>query len=170
MLQCTPVINELQTGTTLSSANEWIELYNGCPNAVDITGWTLVYRGANTIDSTDSTVLAPLNGMMESHAFRLYAGVGYPDLSDGTFTDTNSKGLIGQNNGAVGLRDHNGALVDSLAYGTVKAGHPFIETQALEPMSNDESAARLIDGADTNNNSIDFQIVSAETPGRSNAQ
>ena len=169
MPPCTPVINELQTGGTVSPADEWIELYNGCPDAVDVTGWTLVYRGANVTGPTDSTVLVPLKETMAPHAFRLYAGGTYLGARDDIWTNTNlPNGQIGRQDGAVGLRDSNHALVDALAYGAVMPGHPFIETQALGPMSNGMSAARSVDGADTNNNSVDFKILAAPTPGTSN--
>jgi 5'-nucleotidase len=173
MQRCTPVINELMTGgmsgTTSLPADEWIELYNGCPDPVDITNWTLVYRAATATGSTDSTLLVTLQGSMAPRAFRLYAGYQYTGPLDGTWTDTNANGLIGQRDGAVGLRDNNRVLVDSLAYGAVMTGHPFIETKPIAAMSNGMSASRLpLDGNDTNNNFVDFQIIAAGTPGASN--
>ena len=172
MQQCTPVINELQTGSTVSPADEWIELYNGCPDPVDVTNWALVYRAASATGPSDSTVLVVLKGTMASHVFRLYAGGAYVGTADDIWTNTNlPNGQIGRQDGAVGLRDSNGVRVDSLAYGAVAPSHPFIETKAIAAMSNDMSASRLpLDGNDTNNNSVDFQIISVGTPGRSNVQ
>jgi Lamin Tail Domain len=173
MQRCTPVINELATGamngSTSLPADEWIEIYNGCPDPVDVTSWTLVYRGAMVTGPADSTVLVTLDGSMAPGAFRLYAGVQHTGPKDGTWTDTNPNGLIGQSNGGVGLRDNNQVLVDSLAYGAVLAGHPFVETKPIAAMSNGMSASRLpLDGNDTNNNFVDFQIIAAGTPGGSN--
>lgn len=169
-VRCTPVINELMTGTTGSAADEWIELYNGCPDPVDVTNWTLAYRGANATGSTDSTMLVTLQGTMAPRTFRLYVGGAYTGTNDGTWTNTNlPNGQIGQSNGAVGLRDDNRALVDSLAYGAVLVGHPFIETKPIAAMTNDMSASRMpLDGNDTNNNSVDFQIMPGGSPGTSN--
>jgi hypothetical protein len=100
---------------------------------------------------------------------RLFAGPGYPDVADDGWTT----GVLQQMNGAVGLRDGAkdiGALVDSLAYGNVAAGHPFIEGTPCAPLSNDKSAARLpFDGNDTDVNVSDFTVVAMPTPRALNA-
>ena len=42
------VISELMwSGSTASTADEWIELYNPSDAAVDLTGWTLTYRSGD---------------------------------------------------------------------------------------------------------------------------
>jgi len=165
--QCHPVINELMTGSSVSPADEWVEVYNGCPAPVDVTSWTLVYRSASNDGSNDSSTLATLTGSMATGEFRLYAGSGFTGTYDYQWTGMN--GLIGQFDGAVGLRDNNRALVDSMAYGAVVATHPFIETKPTPAMANGKSASRLpLDGNDTNDNSVDFQIIAAGTPRASN--
>jgi len=166
---CHPVINELFTGSSASPADEWVEVYNPCTNPVDVTNWTLDYRGANVIPPTpDSNLLVMLMGPMTSGELRLYAGAKYQGASDGVWVDPNPNGLIGQMNGAVALRDgpkDTGALVDSLAYGMVAAMNPFIETKSTMMMSNGLSASRLpFDGNDTNDNATDFVIISTPTP------
>ncbi len=166
---CHPVINELFTGSSASPVDEWIELFNPCTNMVDVSNWTLDYRGANVVPPTpDSSLLVTLMGVMSPGDLRLYAGSKYQGMSDGVWVDTNPNGLIGQMNGAVALRDgpkDTGALVDSLAYGMVSPMNPFIETQAIMMMSNGLSASRLpLDGIDTNDNSADFKIIPTPTP------
>jgi len=60
--------------------------------------------------------------------------------------------------------------VDSVAYGTVTAGHPFIEGAAASTLSDGSSIARLpFDGNDTNANNLDFMLVAAPTPRTTNA-
>ncbi|MXW79577.1 MAG: lamin tail domain-containing protein, partial [Gemmatimonadetes bacterium] len=42
------VISELMwSGSTASTADEWIELYNASDAAIDLTGWTLTYRSGD---------------------------------------------------------------------------------------------------------------------------
>jgi len=165
--QCHPVINELMTGSSVSPADEWVEVFNPCPDPVDVTSWTLVYRSASNAGSTDSSILDTLMGSMATGEFRLYAGMGFTGTSDHQWIGMN--GLIGQVAGAVGLRDNTGALADSIAYGAVAPAHPFIETKPIPAMANGKSASRLpLDGNDTNDNSVDFEIIAVGSPRTSN--
>jgi len=167
--QCHPVINEMVTGSSASPVDEWVEIYNACTIPVDVTGWTLDYRGANVVPPTpDSTLMVTLTGSMAPGEIRLYAGAKYQGTSDAVWSDPNVNGLIGQMSGAVALRDgpkDTGALVDSLAYGVVSPMNPFIEATPAMMMSNGLSASRLpFDGKDTNDNSADFMVISTPTP------
>jgi hypothetical protein len=164
---CHPVINEVVTGGASGGADEWVEVYNPCTNAVDVTNWTLVYRAAGTVSGVpDSNLMIALMGQMAPGDLRLYAGTSYTGISDGTWLGTS--GIMQQMSGAVALRDgpkDMGALVDSIAYGTVADANPFIETKATMMMSNGLSASRMpFDGNDTNDNSADFMIISTPTP------
>jgi hypothetical protein len=161
---CHPVINELSPGSAASATAEWVEIYNPCKDPVDVSTWTLVYRGASTTGSDTSTLMS-LTGSMNSGEIRLYAGSGYTGANDGQW----GTGLgLGANDGAVGLRagpKDTGSLVDSVAYGNVISSHLFMEVSSTLPLPNGKSAARLpFDGNDSNNNGADFVIVTAETP------
>jgi hypothetical protein len=179
---CHPVINELQTGDTsglpTAAADEWVEIYNPCSVAQDVTGWTLVYRAATATAGADTNLLATLSGQMAPGDYRLYAGIGFAGASDGTPWG-NMFGFMQQTNGAVGLRSGvmtTGTLVDAVAYGTVTAGHPFIETNPTPAMAHGRSAARLpFDGKDDGDathdgdGAADFMILQAPTPRAPNA-
>jgi hypothetical protein len=166
-----PVINEFQTGGAASPADEWVEVMNPCTMAVDVTGWTLVYRGANTDGALDTSGMIPLSGSLAPGEIRIYAGEDYPGDSAGTWTG--ATGLMGQNNGAVGLRagpKDTGPLVDAAAYGTVSPVHPFIEGTPVPAMINDRSAQRLpFDGRDGDDGASDFMLLTATTPNAPNA-
>jgi len=173
---CHPVINEIVTGgasgSTSPGSDEWVELYNPCTNAVDVTNWTLVYRAAGAVSGAmDSNLMMTLTGQMAPGELRLYAGSTYMGTSDGTWPGTS--GIMQQMSGAVALRDGPkdlGVLVDRVAYGTVDDANPFIETKAAMMMSNGLSASRLpFDGNDTGDNSADFMIISTPTPRALNA-
>jgi hypothetical protein len=67
-------------------------------------------------------------------------------------------------------------LVDAVAYGTVLAGHPFIETNPTPPMAHGRSASRLpFDGKDDGDathdgdGAADFMILQTPTPRAPNA-
>ncbi|OLB90463.1 MAG: hypothetical protein AUI15_24790 [Actinobacteria bacterium 13_2_20CM_2_66_6] len=72
--------------------------------------------------------------------------------------------------GGVGLRDATAKLVDSAGYGT--ATNAFVETHtATAPPSTaapGSSDIRLPDGHDTDDNSADFTVTAAPTPGTPN--
>jgi hypothetical protein len=72
--------------------------------------------------------------------------------------------------GGIGLRDASGRLVDSVGYGT--ATNAFVEAHAAPappttavPGSSD---IRLPDGADTDDNGVDFTVTATPTPGGPN--
>jgi len=176
-VMCHPVINELATGSMTSPADEWVEVYNPCVMMIDVTGWSLFYRAATNTGPTDTGTVAPLTSALAAMSnvmgpleFRLYAGAGYTGTNDGKFINTGASGVLQQNNGAVGLRDAASALVDSIAYGAVTAGNPFIEGTAAMAMANGLSASRLpFDGNDDGNNAADVMVIAKQTPRAPNA-
>lgn len=167
---CHPVINEVQTGTSATGTEEFVELYNPCSAAVTITGWKLVYRAAtntNARGGADSATLFTFpTGTFAAGGYRVYAGSGFKGSFDGPL----ASGIAAS--GAIGLRDGAGNLVDSVAFGSV-AGNTFIEGSAAAPLpptlaSPGGSIERLPNGADSDDNSHDFATASQATPGAAN--
>jgi len=162
---CHPVINEIQTGSAASAADEWVEVFNPCTTPFDVTGWTLDYRAANATGTTDTNQMVTLSGIIDSTDTRLFCGgsvVG--PICDGGW----ASGFMQQNNGGVGLRSgpkDTGALVDAAAYGSVLPGHPFVEGTVGPALANGKVMARLpYDGHDQNNNLTDFLVITTPTP------
>lgn len=168
MIQCHPVINELTTASSaLGAADEWVEVYNPCTMPIDVTGWTLNYRGANVIATMpDSNLMVTLTGQMMPGELRLFGGPDYAGTKDGMWS--NVSGILGGNNGAVGLRSGAmsvGVIVDAVGYGTAVSGNPFRESTSAPAMSVDVSASRApFDGKDDNNGMMDFKITPTPTP------
>jgi len=165
---CHPVINEVQAGSSVSAGDEWVEIYNPCTVAIDVTSWTLVYRAAGTIGATDTNSLQTLTGTLQPGDLRLYAGPAYGLANfDGTKWG-GASGLLQASNGGIGLRSgpkDTGPLVDSLTYGTVTAGHPFTESTSASMLANGKSVARgAFDGNDTNTGGADFTLTTTPTP------
>jgi hypothetical protein len=159
-------VNEVSTGTTGSAADEFVELFNPGTDALDVSGWKVVYRSAaGTSDTTLATI--PASTTIPAGGFYLlggnaYAGTATPDQSF-------SAGLAGTG-GGVGIRDATGALVDSVGWGT--AANVLVEgSPAAAPPSTaapGSSIVRLPDGHDTDANASDFTVSSTATPKAAN--
>jgi len=167
--QCRPLINEFQTGGT-TSADEWVEIINPCTSAIDVTDWTLVYRGRTS--TTDSTLMVTLSGALGPGEIKLFAGVDYAGANDGKWTLTS--GIMGQTDGGVALRmgaKDQGPIADSVAYGAVlTTGYLFTEGTPAAGMVNSRPAQRQpFDGRDDDDNSMDFAQVTTGTPREPNA-
>jgi hypothetical protein len=169
---CHPVINEFMT-SNVSAANEFIEIYNPCTGPIDMTGWTLNYRGGNVVGTMDSNEMVKLTGMMAPGELRVYGGSAFPPPVAGSWIDSNG---MGSATGAVGLRNA-GVLVDSVAYGAVADAHPFAESNhPLVGMASGMSGSRLpFDGKDDapdgpadGDNAANFQVIATPTPGALN--
>lgn len=168
---CHPVINELQTGSAVSSSDEWIEILNPCITSTDVTGWTLVYRAANTTGTIDSNLMITLTGAMAPGELRLFAGQDFAGTSDDKWLG--ASGILQQNNGAIAIRSGPkdvGPIVDAVAYGAVSPANPFIEGNPTPAMSNGRSAQRLpFDGHDDDDGAGDFMLLTTTSPRALNA-
>lgn len=164
--QCRPVINEFQAAGAASPSDEWIEILNPCTGAVDVEGWTLVYRGPNTTGVLDDSLMITLTGQLAPGELRLFAGQDFGGANDGKWP--NSGGVMGGTNGAIALRmgpRDVGPIADAVAYGTVAMTHPFKEGTAVGAMAAGRSAQRLpFDGRDDDDGAADFQQVMTASP------
>jgi len=159
-------VNEVQTGTTGSAADEFVELVNVGTGAADIGGWKVVYRSAaGTSDVTLATI--PTGTTIPAGGFFLLGGSAYAGAhaADGSFSTA-----IAATGGGVGVRDSTGTLLDGAGWGT--ATNALVEgTAAPAPPATappGSSIVRKPDGHDTNANSVDFSISSTATPGVTN--
>jgi len=160
-------VSEFSTGTNASATDEFVELFNAGASSAALSGYKLVYRsGAGTSDVALATI--PDGTMLAPGAFYLFGGSGYAGAkqADQTFSSA-----LAATAGGIGLRDADGKLVDSVGYGT--ATNAFVETNpAAAPPSTappGSSGIRLPDGRDTDDNSADFTVTAAPTPGAPNA-
>jgi len=153
---CAPVINEVLTGTAATGTEEFVELFNPCATPIAVDGWRLVYRSAtNTAppNGGDSSLLFALQGVLQPGGYMVYGGPGYHGPSNGAL-----QGGIAAD-GAIGLRDRDLRLIDSVGFGRV-AGNAFVEGMPvpapLVSPSPGMSLSRSPNGSDTNNNGSDF--------------
>ena len=101
------MINEVQTGDT-----DWVELYNGSPDSIDLDGWKLLWT--DTQGDSQEHVLPAFQ--LDRHA--------YVVVSDGTGSDTPTTIYLGFNiprrsgtGGSVEIRTPEGSAVDFLRWG-----------------------------------------------------
>ena len=163
----TLVVNEFMTGTTGAAANEFVEVANVGTAAVDVSGFKLVYRSAaGTSDVSLATI--PSGTSIPAGGYYLFGGGGY---AGSPAADQSFSFGIAATGGGLGLRNADGALVDSVGYGT--ATNAFVEgSAAAAPATTDApgtSAARLPNGHDTNSNASDFGSATPPTPKASNS-
>jgi len=167
--QCHPVINELQSGTAASDSDEWVEIFNPCTTSFDVTGWTLDYRAATNTGAVDGIALVTLSGTLGSSGMRLFCSNVSTEFCDDNWTG----GQMALQSGSLALRSgpkDTGTIVDSMGYGTITPGHPFLEGNAAMPLTNGKVLARLpFDGIDQNNNLGDFVLTDQSSPGNLNA-
>ena len=160
-------VNEFMTGVTGGATNEFVEIVNAGTAPADLSGWKLVYRSATgTTDTVLDTI--PNSTTLAPGAFYLFGGSGYtgPPAADQSF----STGLAATA-GGVGLRDGNGTLVDSVGWGTTAANGLVEGSPAPAPPATaapGSSDVRRPDGRDTNDNSVDFTVVTPPTPRATN--
>ncbi|HEU5329360.1 MAG TPA: Ig-like domain-containing protein, partial [Thermomicrobiales bacterium] len=173
----TLVISQFQTkGST--TADEFVELHNVGPNPVDLNGYRLVWRAGT--DTADTTLVAwTASAIVQPGQYYLVgAGPGYNDpiTADVTYTD-NGTGIITEI-GGLALRNgaaDTGAIIDSVAYGSVPSDFLFIEgTKTAVPVQNG-SRARYASAAtgggcqDSDNNNSDFISLATSRPRNSSS-
>jgi lamin tail-like protein/collagen triple helix repeat protein len=161
-------VNEFSTGTSTSATDEFVEIVNVGAGSADIGGYKLAYRsGAGTSDVTLATI--PTGTTLAPGAFYLFGGSGYAGAAPANQSFSQA---LAASAGGIGVRDANGTVVDSVGYGT--ATNAFVEAHAASappatavPGSSD---IRLPDGADTDDNGVDFTVTVAPTPGGPNVR
>ncbi len=147
------------SGATLK--NDFIELYNLGPIAIDVTGWSVQYASA-----TGSTwQVTNLSGTIQPGRYYLIQeaqGTGgtvdlpTPDaIGTIAMSGTNGKVALVDSDVALSGTCPTGGVIDLVGYGTANC----FETTATSALSNTTAALRNGNGAiDTDNNSADFTI------------
>lgn len=103
------VINEIAwMGSSASAHHEWIELYNGAAEPVDLTGWTLV--------AFDGTPNISLQGSVAAGGLFLLERTS-DDTVPGIAADQLYTGALGNTGETLSLKDSGGETVDTVVGG-----------------------------------------------------
>ena len=153
----TLLISEVQTGGA-SASDEFAEIANAGPLAVDLIGLEVVYATSTGSTVTRkatwaaSRILDPGRHLLLANAAGIHAGIG-----DATYS-----GGFAAAGGAVVLRPIGGSPIDAVAWGDATNG--FVEGVAAPAPAAGSSIERQPGGAsgngtDTNVNAADFRIA-----------
>jgi uncharacterized protein len=165
----TLVVNEVYGGGGNSGAtykNDFIELYNSGPTAVDLTGYKLQYTSTagtypalNLTSSGDNTSNSFITGTIQPGAFYLVqedaGNGGTTNLPSPDYTDPTPIGIAAAG-GKVRLVDAAFNVVDRVGWG----GADDFEGTVGPGTSNTTSVQRFPNGLDTDNNGSDFKTGS----------
>ena len=162
------VINELLTNPEGADEGlEWIELYHGGTESIDLTGWSL--QAATT---SWSNLVTFEDGRLQPGEFLLVGGASVPDVAV-EFTKTLGNGSA--NSDGLRLLDCAGFPADTVIYGgpnedaLADDSGEVAERTAPVPEENG-SIQRVEDGYDTDDNQADFAPSEVPTPGESNPE
>ena len=167
------VINELAYDDNGTDDYEFIELYNGEPNSVDISGWQV--RASDTVappldDNPDFTI--PASTILPAGGFYVIGSAAVPNVN--LVIPVNS---LENDNEAYQLLDLNGVVLDTfiternkgpVAVSPAEGGWWGNFQSYLDTVTRAPSLGRWFDGFDTDDNGRDFGIRPA-TPGRPNS-
>lgn len=156
----TVVISELQTESSLSALEEFVELYNRTDAPVSLEGWTIEYRSASGASWSKK---ATLTGTIAPYSFYLVAPTTYLPTRDAEL----STGMSGSA-GHMRLLDATKQPIDLLGWGSANGA----ETEAMEAHPSGKSLERLPgflvpeggNGWDSDHNAEDFRINASPQP------
>lgn len=166
------VINEIYAGGGSSSASaafrtDYVELFNNGPFAIDLSGFRLDYspasRGAGVFDVLIGVL--PVGSTIAAGGFFLIQ-TGSSGTGGGTDPTPNVDFATGASlsnaAGSIRLQDAELGIADLVGYGNLTNSN-FEGAPETAPMSVAVSLFRAVDGADSNNNQLDF-IQGAPNP------
>lgn len=157
------VISEIQVAG-VTADDEFVELYNPTNQSVDLSGWRLKRESSSA--SSSSNLVSSMSGTIPSHGYFLiafpvsYTGSVTPDL---TYSATSS--AIAPNNTVLLYSNAGTSLVDKVGMGTASDKET---ADAVEPPTSGSIQRKIDDtgghGLDTDNNSLDFEVIEVSTP------
>ncbi|MEK9196355.1 MAG: lamin tail domain-containing protein [Patescibacteria group bacterium] len=153
------LITELQTGTTTSSNQEFIEIYNSSLATINLTDYKLEYFTASS-SSTTASWAVDLSGELPANDYFLLARKDYlPDTKDIEFTSA-----LADTGGYVRIvQKSTSGVIDGLGWG----GSTRFEGHSAPAPAKNESLARIMNQdlyIDTDNNLSDFNMLESPNP------
>ena len=155
------VYYDVASGKGNEPANEWIEIYNGKRDPVDLSGYTIGDNASSSSDALPGGTIIPAGGFAVVTASSTTAGFWTIPAGVPVIVLSNSVGGNGlANGGDVIYLNFLGALVDAVSFGT--------NTSAFSPsvpaVPEGHSITRFNLDADTNS-AADFIGLATSTPG-----
>ncbi len=190
---CDVVISELAAEGPSGAGDEFVELYNGGPQAVAVGGWKLQYRSASgtsysTLETIPPNTSIPARGYFLFASGAGYSGMALPDLVRTNSQDAGAALSLSASGGHVRLALPGGGtaladpqVVDLLGWGTAagaEGNNPapaaaFQDGGSLERKANAGSTAASMEGGsdalsgnnrDSDDNGADFVLRRVREP------
>ncbi len=166
-IQAAPLlISEIQTGSSLSASEEFIELYNNSDQTIDLAQYAIEYYSASAMALSPSgspTQTIRLSGTLYPKGYFLATSTNYlTEKSNLLFSPT-----LADAGGALRLLRGSSSTEDLVGWGTAK----LYEKAPHPKAGNGKSLSRNIsldEAQDTNDNSVDFDILALPTPDNTN--
>jgi hypothetical protein len=147
------VINEIQTGGVGDTSLEFIELYNSYYHTIiNLSNWTIVYYSPS--GTAYPVYTFPIGSLLSGgdHFLLVHSGKDVGVTPDGVFTQ-----VLLTSGGTLVLRDNSTQIRDSVGWGNVSTTFPGEGYPAPAPPAGC-SISRDPEGADTDDNSVDFIV------------
>ena len=148
------VINEFRLRSSWGQFDDYVELRNDSPVAVDIGGWQIREWRASDGIQVRATVASGVVLQPGCHYLAATLNATISVARDTSLSDL-------QGNGGIALARTDGSIVDQVG---VNPNSPFKEGTTLPPTTADNSPSYTRSGNDTNDNASDFRIVYQPTP------
>ena len=164
------VINEVSIDSVAGTGgtdDDWVELYNPTDQAIDLTGWSI----QKTAGTGSSLVKVPLSGSIPAGGYFLIVRNGAATaaslvakadvLASNSFSlsQNNIIYLVSTTTNITNASDPD--IVDFVGFGSAS----YFEGSAAAPtIPETKSIARIPEGVDTDQNSVDFQVQDTPTP------
>ena len=161
-----PLVNEVQTGSTGSASQEFVEIANPYSFAITLTGWSLFYRSAsNNGGGADTTLKAGFTITIPANGYAVACGSAFATNCTAALSPISSG--LSATGGAIALKDVTaGVYVDQMSYSTLTATNNFTEGSAAPiPPTLAAPGTSIQRFSSTGNNSVDFKQTTGNTAG-----
>lgn len=169
------VISEIKIGSSTSSTDEFIELYNPTNIHANISEWTLKRRTSGT---TINNLISSMSGTIKPYSYLLISGPSYAGSSSADLSYSAAYTIAANN--TVFLYDADGNLVDKVGIGSASQDPETTGTvdlsnngYSIERKANNSSTAQTMitgidkfegNGYDSDNNYDDFILREEPEP------
>ncbi|MBI5573892.1 MAG: lamin tail domain-containing protein [Elusimicrobia bacterium] len=158
------VISQFSTGSSRSTKDEFIELYNPTAREIDISEWRVQFKPTDEGKSWVTRAVIPTDEKIPAYGFFLIAN-SEPNYSglQADLTKNSPYGLLSEE-GSIRIIDYDGEVIDKVGYGLNATEYE------KSPVENDgDSLARRNYGFDTDNNKADFVATKKRSPHNSDS-